>query len=114
MIRLHNTTQHVDSVLCEDAGLSQPETVEKCGGVECARWIAGEWTLCLQSHCQSRNMAIQVRNVQCLYPNKTESENSCDPNERPITRQECYNERCKPYWRMDKWTDVGHTHTHIQ
>lgn len=106
MVRLHNTTEHVDSILCKDAGLSEPDTFEKCGGVDCARWISGEWTLCLQSHCQSRNIAIQNRNVQCLFRNGTESD-ACDPNERPITRQECSNERCKPYWRMDKWTDVG-------
>lgn len=106
MVRLQNTTEHVDSILCKDAGLSEPETFEKCGGMDCARWVNGEWTLCLQSHCQSRNMAIQNRYVQCQFLNGTESQ-SCDPNERPITRQECYNERCKPYWRMDKWTDVG-------
>lgn len=108
MVRLENTTQHVDSILCKDAGLSEPETFEKCGGIECSRWVTGEWTLCLQAHCQSRNMAIQDRNVQCLYPNGTET-NTCDLTERPITRQECYNERCKPYWRMDRWTDVGQT-----
>lgn len=56
MIRLQNTTKHVDSVLCKDAGLSEPDTVKKCGGVECARWVAGEWTLCSQSHCQNRNV----------------------------------------------------------
>lgn len=108
MVRLHNTTQHVDSVLCKDAGLSEPETFEKCGGEECPRWVTGEWTLCLQSRCQRRNKAIQDRSVQCLFPNNTSSD-SCDSAERPITRQECDNERCKPYWRMDKWTDVGHS-----
>lgn len=108
MVRLQNTTQNVNSSLCKDAGLSEPEIIEKCGGEECARWVSGEWTLCLQAHCQSRNTAIQDRNVQCLFSNNTESD-SCDLNERPITRQECYNERCKPYWRMDKWSDVGHS-----
>lgn len=105
MVRVKNTTQNVDSILCKDAGLSEPETLQKCGGDECSRWAAGEWTLCLQSRCQSRNKAIQDRNVQCLYPNNTESD-ACDMNERPIKRQECYNERCKPYWRMDKWSEV--------
>lgn len=106
---MHNTTQHVDSVLCKDAGLSEPEVFEKCGGEECAQWITGEWTLCLQSRCHRRNKAIQDRNVQCMFPNNTESD-SCDPNEKPITRQECENQRCMPVWRVvGEWTDVGHT-----
>lgn len=41
MVHLHNTTQKVDSVLCKDAGLSEPETFEKCGGEECAQWVQG-------------------------------------------------------------------------
>ncbi|XP_031629322.1 protein madd-4 isoform X6 [Contarinia nasturtii] len=108
MVRLHNTTQNVDSVLCKDAGLSEPETFEKCGGEECAQWVAGEWTLCLQSRCQRRHKAIQDRNVLCLFPNNTESD-LCDPNEKPITRQECDNQRCIPVWRMDEWTDCKAT-----
>ncbi|XP_055302398.1 protein madd-4 isoform X5 [Sitodiplosis mosellana] len=105
LVRLHNTTQNVDSVLCKDAGLSEPETFEKCGGEECAQWIQGEWTLCLQSRCHRRNKAIQDRNVQCLFPNNTESD-SCDPSEKPITRQECDNQRCMPTWRVvGDWTD---------
>lgn len=107
MVRLHNTTQNVDSVLCKDAGLSEPESLEKCGYSECARWISGEWTPCLQSRCQKRNEAVQERHVQCLYSNQTASD-SCDINERPVTQQVCYNERCKPYWSMDKWSDVSY------
>lgn len=106
MVRLQNTTQNVDSILCKDAGLSEPETMEKCGGEECARWVSGEWTLCLSAHCQRRNYAIQDRYVQCLFPNNTESD-SCDLNERPIPQQDCYNERCKAYWRMEEWSDVS-------
>lgn len=107
LVRLHNTTQNVDSILCKDAGLSEPETFEKCGGEECAQWVTGEWTLCLQSRCYRRNKAIQDRNVQCIFPNNTESD-SCDPSEKPITRQECDNQRCMPAWRVvGDWTDVG-------
>lgn len=107
MVRLGNATQNVDSVLCKDAGLSEPETFAKCIGAECARWIAGEWTPCLHNRCQSRNNAINNRNVQCLFPNGTRS-NTCDLNEKPITRQLCYNEACKPHWRIDKWSDVSY------
>lgn len=108
LVRLHNTTQNVDSVLCKDAGLSEPETFEKCGGEECAQWVTGEWTLCLQSRCVRRNKAIQDRNVQCLFPNNTESD-SCDLSEKPITRQECDNQRCMPTWRVvGEWSDVGY------
>lgn len=106
LVRVENTTQNVATQMCKDAGLSEPATMEKCGGEECAQWISGEWTLCLQARCQSRNKAIQARNVQCLFPNNTESD-SCDLNEKLVTRQECYNERCKPYWRIFPWSDVG-------
>lgn len=68
----------------------------------------GEWTICLQSRCYRRNKAIQDRNVQCLFANNTESD-SCDPSEKPITRQECDNQRCMPTWRVvSDWTDVGY------
>lgn len=106
LVRLQNTTQNVDSVLCKDAGLSEPDTFEKCGGDECARWVSGEWSLCALSRCQSRNKAVQRRSVQCLFPNGTTSK-LCDPNEQPIVLQECYNERCIPYWRVDEWSEVS-------
>lgn len=110
LVRLDNITQDVDSILCKDAGLSEPDSFEKCGGRECARWTPGEWTSCQQSRCQSQNTAIQHRTVQCLFSNGTENEKACDFNERPIEQQECYNERCKTIWRTDKWSDVSHSH----
>lgn len=106
MVRLHNTTNTVDNVLCEDAGLSLPETVEKCGGGECARWVTGEWTLCLRSRCLSLNQAAQNRNVQCQFTNGSDS-NSCDESDKPITRQNCYNERCRHVWKVGEWSEVS-------
>lgn len=110
MVRVKNATQSVDSVLCKDAGLSEPDTLERCGGGDCPRWMAGEWTLCLQSRCINRNKAVQNRDVRCLYPNETES-STCDETERPLTKQECYNERCKPFWKVEKWSEVSIFHT---
>lgn len=105
MVKVNNATQSVDNALCEDAGLSLPEVVEKCGGVECSRWIAGEWTPCLTSRCLSRHRAAQIREVNCHSVNGSTT-NSCDESERPIARQECENERCKPVWRVENWSEV--------
>lgn len=105
MVKVNNTTQSVDNALCEDAGLSLPEVVEKCVGMECARWEIGEWTPCLTSRCLSRHRAAQIREVICRSVNNTIS-NSCDESERPIARQECHNERCKAVWRVENWSEV--------
>lgn len=107
LVRLDNVTQDVDSILCKDARLSEPDSFEKCGGQECARWTPGEWTSCSQSRCQSQNTAVQHRTVQCLFSNGTENEKACDFNERPIEQQECYKERCKTVWQTGNWSDVS-------
>lgn len=105
MVRLHNTTQNVDNFLCENAGLSIPDTVEKCGGQECPHWVTGEWTLCLQSRCLTRNKAVQNRNVVCEFSNGTVN-GACDESEKPLSRQTCFNERCSPIWRSGDWSEV--------
>lgn len=106
MVRLDNATQSVDNALCEDAGLSLPEVVEKCGGVECSRWVAGDWTPCLSSKCLSRHRAAQSREVTCQSVNGSTSD-TCEESERPISRQECENERCKAVWRVENWSEVS-------
>lgn len=106
MVRLHNVTQKVDNFLCEDAGLSVPEITEICGGEECPHWVTDDWKPCVQSQCVAKNKAIQNRNVQCKFSNGTDSI-SCDDSERPLSRQECYNERCKPIWRVGEWSEVN-------
>lgn len=106
MVKVNNATQSVDNALCEDAGLSLPEVVEKCGGVECSHWTTGEWTPCLTSRCLSRHRAAQIREVNCHSVNGSASE-ACDESERPIARQECENERCKPVWRVENWSEVN-------
>lgn len=68
MVKLNNATQHVDNALCEDAGLPVPETVERCGQVECPRWHTSAWTHCKESRCISRHKAVQRRTVTCRRP----------------------------------------------
>lgn len=106
MVKLHNTTQSVDNALCEDAGLEIPDAFESCGQEECPRWVIGSWTLCQRSRCIGRNTAIQKRDIVCRFPNDTHS-NKCDEGERPLDRQECYNELCKGVWRVEPWSQVG-------
>lgn len=51
MVRLHNTSQDVDSNLCVDAGLETPLTVQKCGHDACPRWVTSDWSSCHESRC---------------------------------------------------------------
>lgn len=106
MVKLNNASQNVDNVLCEDAGLSVPDTVEKCGLTECPRWVESEWTACSTSRCVSRHTAIQKREVVCQVGNSTEADSQCDEADRPISRQECSNKRCTAVWRVEPWSEV--------
>ncbi|XP_017473615.1 PREDICTED: uncharacterized protein LOC108364444 isoform X2 [Rhagoletis zephyria] len=97
----------VDNAYCADYGLSIPDTFEVCGQEECARWQAGEWTLCQRARCFGRNTAIQKREVKCRYANGTEATDACSVSQRPISRQECYSERCKGVWRVEPWSECN-------
>lgn len=106
MVKLNNATQHVDSQLCEDAGLLVPETVNKCGFHECSRWTSTEWTPCMSSRCLSRQTAVQKREILCKVGNETIADTQCDEADRPVSRQECRNTRCTAVWRVDAWSEV--------
>jgi hypothetical protein len=106
MVRVKNTTKNVDNILCEDAGLRMPATIEKCGNVPCPQWTTTEWTLCRTSKCFAWHTALQKRNVTCTYGNETVSD-KCDENEKPTTKQECYSELCKGVWRVESWSEVS-------
>lgn len=106
MVRVKNATQNVDNVLCEDAGLRVPETVEKCGNIECPKWISSAWPPCTKSKCFAWHTALQKRDVNCIFNNESASI-ACDDNEKPIHQQECYNELCKGIWRVEAWSEVS-------
>lgn len=106
MVRLNNSTQNVENNLCEDAGLLIPETIEKCEQENCSEWTQTDWTPCLTSKCFSWHTAIQKREVLCKYGNNSIS-NKCLETEKPVGRQECYNEHCKGVWRTEHWSDVS-------
>ncbi|XP_058819345.1 protein madd-4 isoform X1 [Topomyia yanbarensis] len=106
MVKLVNATHTVDNGLCEDAGLVIPETVEKCGNIECPRWVTTEWSICLQSKCFTWHTALQKRDVFCKFANVSNSD-KCDPLEKPVTKQECYNEMCKGVWRVEPWSECN-------
>lgn len=135
MVKLNNATQRVDNALCEDAGLSVPETIERCGQSECPRWLASGWTPCKESRCISRHKAVQRRDVTCRRPIATAAgareeedadqqelssaevddgngmavvpDEQCAEDERPVPRQECYNSRCVAAWHVEPWSEVG-------
>ncbi|XP_046805038.1 protein madd-4 isoform X2 [Lucilia cuprina] len=96
----------VDNALCEDYGLNIPDTFETCGNEECPRWLKSEWTLCHQSRCFGRNTAIQKREVSCRFANDSLA-TTCPEYEKPISRQECYNERCRGVWRVEPWSECN-------
>ena len=55
-VRLRNaSTQSVEPALCEDAGLPQPTTFQRCGRDECPQWSAAEWSTCEDSRCFAWN-----------------------------------------------------------
>lgn len=54
-VRLHNSTQDVESSLCEDAGIKSPQTIKKCGESECPKWVVSEWPSCDSSKCYTWN-----------------------------------------------------------
>lgn len=106
MVRIKNTTKNVDNILCEDAGLKAPDTVEKCGNIECPKWISTDWSPCRKSKCFTRHTALQKRDVSCVFGNETVSD-KCDENEKPTTKQECYNELCVSTFRVEQWSEVS-------
>lgn len=106
MVKIKNTTKNVDNILCEDMGLKAPIAMEKCGNIECPKWVATEWSPCRKSKCFAWHTALQKREVNCLFGNETVTD-KCAENERPTTKQECYNELCKGVWRVEQWSEVS-------
>ncbi|KFB37635.1 AGAP007792-PA-like protein [Anopheles sinensis] len=108
MLRMSNTSRTVDNSFCEDAGLPVPDTVDKCGNIECPRWVTTDWSACQQSKCFSWHTALQKRDVFCQFEGERgDSEKPCEDQEKPVTKQECYNELCKGVWRVEPWSDCN-------
>lgn len=107
MLRMSNSSRTVDNSFCEDAGLPVPETVDKCGNIDCPRWVTADWSGCQQSKCFSWHTALQRRDVYCQFDGERSDEKVCEDQEKPVTKQECYNELCKGVWRVEPWSDVG-------
>lgn len=105
MVRIKNATKNVDNILCEDAGLRAPDSMEKCGNIECPKWTSNDWSACRKSKCFAWHTALQKRDVSCAFNNETVSD-KCDESEKPTTKQECYNELCKGVWRVEQWSEV--------
>ncbi|XP_065207649.1 protein madd-4 isoform X2 [Planococcus citri] len=106
MVKVNNITQNVESNLCEDAGLPTPTTIQKCDTTECPHWITKDWQDCNSSRCFAWNTAMQKRDVFCQLANGTLVPDAlCESSEKPITKQECYNDLCKGTWKVGDWTE---------
>ncbi|XP_067328475.1 ADAMTS-like protein 4 isoform X2 [Anolis sagrei] len=76
----------------ECAHLEKPPSLQPCHGTECeARWYNTAWSACSQS-CMG---GVQVREVQCLTPNRTLSR-LCPPDLKPATKRPCNAQPCLP------------------
>ncbi|VEN56102.1 unnamed protein product [Callosobruchus maculatus] len=105
LVRFYNTSQTVDSTLCEEAGLAVPMTRRKCGFDDCPEWVAYDWSTCENSKCVGFHKAVQRRLVKCeIGRNLTVDPNKCDPNKKPVETQDCYNDRCVGKWRVGTWS----------
>lgn len=50
---------------------------------------------------------MQKRDVYCQFSNGTLVPDAlCEASEKPITKQECYNDVCKGTWKVGDWTEV--------
>lgn len=99
-------SESVENAMCEEAGLELPDTLENCGGDECAEWVAEEWRPCFKAKCIAWHEAIQRRTVYCGKNGSRIAEEECDRRQRPKQKRQCYSEKCKGVWRADDWSEV--------
>ncbi|XP_059574620.1 ADAMTS-like protein 4 isoform X2 [Alligator mississippiensis] len=70
----------------------RPPTLQPCIGTSCRpRWFSTSWSACSKS-CEG---GVQVREVQCLTPNRTLS-NRCPPELQPPEKRVCNTQPCAP------------------
>lgn len=89
--------------------IKTPEIWERCGEQKCPKWVTSDWSPCKLSRCLNRNRAVQKRNIDCKQGDVVVSDSECDEEDKPVVRQECYNERCFAVWRSGEWRDVSTT-----
>ncbi|XP_045473745.1 protein madd-4 isoform X3 [Harmonia axyridis] len=108
MVKLHNTTQEVNSHLCDDANLIPPDTLRQCNRHGCPRWKVEAWSDCSKSKCISLHKAIQRRVVKCYsWDNLVLGPSKCDKTSKPNQQQECFNNRCVGKWRAGPWSECA-------
>lgn len=106
-MRLNNVSESVENGLCEVAGLELPDTIENCGGSDCARWLAEDWKPCFKSKCTAWHSALQRRTVHCDKNGTKVMDRECNRRLKPVMKRECYSEKCKGVWRADAWSEVS-------
>ncbi|CAH1101699.1 unnamed protein product [Psylliodes chrysocephalus] len=108
IVRLYNATQPVDDILCDDAGLTAPASNRKCGFDQCPEWTTHEWSPCEKSKCFEWHKALQRRIVRCeIAANLTLDPAKCEPDAKPIDKQECYSEKCVGKWKVGRWSECA-------
>ncbi|KAL3287502.1 hypothetical protein HHI36_001972, partial [Cryptolaemus montrouzieri] len=108
VVKLNNTTEDVNTHLCDDANLIPPDTLRECNREECPRWRVEVWSDCKKSKCFGLHKALQKRTVKCHSVNDTVlSPSKCDKHQKPPQQQECYNERCVGKWKAGPWSECA-------
>ncbi|XP_062868586.1 ADAMTS-like protein 1 [Trichomycterus rosablanca] len=85
---------------CE--GAARPEHREPCVADPCAEWITGSWGQCF-GRCLGPAVATQRRAVTCRNLNGSDSNATCDLEERPPSVRNCTAEMCDVHWRASPW-----------
>lgn len=67
--------------------------------------MAEEWSSCFKSKCAATHTAIQRRNVYCTVEGIKAEDSKCNRKTRPTMKRECYSEKCKGVWRVEKWSE---------
>ncbi|CAH1163521.1 unnamed protein product [Phaedon cochleariae] len=110
IVRLYNATQRVDDILCTDAGLETPEVMRKCGFDQCPEWTNHNWSSCEKSKCFALHKALQRRIVRCeIGGNLTVDPSRCESDQKPVDKQECFNEKCVGKWKLGRWSECDTT-----
>ncbi|CAG4995382.1 unnamed protein product [Parnassius apollo] len=97
----NNNTTTVEAEECLSRGVTPPNVLRECSGVNCATWRTTTW---FPPRCLASGAAVLRRRVECVSENGTAlSDSSCSYSTQPekIQREP---HPCKPAWAVGPWS----------